>query len=446
MYLLRRQGGITQMNFTTLQEYRQELYRCFKQGRDSLFNLADALLTEPQAHSLVELALSPYFERQWGSLYQALQEGKLEQARFEQVLVKYAPQPPEGERVVLAVDATNIERPFSATAPDRGYLYGHNQLEGTAITVGWQFSTVVSLPPKVSSHTYLVSNRRIPTSSTPAQVAAEQLKDLRPHFRERPLSLGDRYYPTKEFIGAVAEDYDLLLRLKTNRVFYGLPTLVSGARGRPPSHGARFQCNDPTTHGVAAEEWEGEDEAGGRIVVSCWQALHLRENPPLPLSVIRVQRYGASGKRRDPRESWFVWIGKTPLALSQVWGWYKRRYAIEHGFRFDKQDLLWTKPRLRQPEQFELWTALVSLVHNQLIIAQGLDLAELRGWESRQRPASPQQIRGGLAKIMPQLGTPARPSLKRGKGQGRAFGAKLTPALRHKVVKKGLSRSKTASF
>jgi hypothetical protein len=41
---------------------------------------------------------------------------------------------------------------------------------------------------------------------------------------------------------------DHLLRLKTNRVFYGLPVLVRGARGRPPSHGARFQGNDPTTH------------------------------------------------------------------------------------------------------------------------------------------------------------------------------------------------------
>jgi hypothetical protein len=44
------------------------------------------------------------------------------------------------------------------------------------------------------------------------------------------------------------------------------------------------------------------------------------------------------------------------------------------------------------------------------------------------------------------LGSPARLTVRRGKGRGRAFGAIITPALRHKVIKKGLSSSKTASF
>src|SRR4051812_447668 len=114
------------MNFNILQQFRHELYTCFGLGRDALFNLADALLTETQAHSLIELSLSPYFERKWPSIYEALQLGNLNQARFEATLVKYAPTTSQKERVVLAVDATNVERPFSPTSPDRGYLYLHN--------------------------------------------------------------------------------------------------------------------------------------------------------------------------------------------------------------------------------------------------------------------------------------------------------------------------------
>ncbi len=437
------------MNFNTLSHFRQELYACFSHSRDALFNLADALLTETAAQSLIELSLSPFFERQWPSIYEALQTGSLDQARFEQTLVKYAPRPAFGERLVVAVDASNIERPFSETSSERGYLYVHNLPEcDKPVTVGWQFSTVVVVPPKATSHTYIVSNRRIPTAQTPAGVAANQLREIRGYFEQRPINLGDRYYPTKEFLVGVSEDYDLLLRLKANRVFYrAAPVVAEDAkrgRGRPTLHGARFQCKDPTTHGPADQEWEGLDEGGGKLEVSGWHGLHLRQAVGLALSIIRVRRYSASGKRRDPIESWFVWVGQSSLELAKVWPIYKRRYSIEHGFRFDKQDLLWTKPRLREPEHFELWTGLVSLVHDQLVIAEGLGRAVLRPWESSQRRPSPQQIRRGLAAILNELGTPARPSQKRGKGRGRAFGAKLLPATRYKVVNKSRKKAKTA--
>ncbi len=144
-----------------------------------------------------------------------MQTGKVNQAQFERTLVNFAPKARAGERLVVAVDASNIERPFSETSPDRGYLYLHNLPEcDKPVTVGWQFSTVVVVSPKASSHTYIISNRRIPTAQTPAQVVATQLKELRPYFEERPISLGDRYYPTKAFVVGVSVDYDLLVRLK----------------------------------------------------------------------------------------------------------------------------------------------------------------------------------------------------------------------------------------
>lgn len=428
------------MNFNTLKQFRQELYGCFEQSRDALFNLADALLSETTAHSVIELSLSPFFARKWPSLYAALQLGKLNQPRFEQTLLKFAPRPAPGQRLVVAVDASNIERPFSQTSSDRGYLYVHNLPECNApVTVGWQFSTVVVVPPHSSSHTYILSNRRILTSQTPAGVAITQLKELRPYFQERPINLGDRYYPTKDFLVELSPNYDLLTRLKLNRVFYRpAPTVEEGKRGRgaPAKHGSRFQCKDVTTHGEPDRQWQGLDEAGSQLQVSQWVGLHLKEAVELKMNVIRVRRYGASGKQRDPLESWFVWVGQSEVELSEVWTIYKRRFSIEHGYRFDKQDLLWTQPRLREPTHFELWTQVVSMVHDELNVAEELGLGVLRPWESRQRPLSPQQIRRGLGAIMVELGSPARSCQSRGKGTGRSFGAKIQPALRYKVVKK----------
>lgn len=49
---------------------------------------------------------------------------------------------------------------------------------------------------------------------------------------------------------------------------------------------------------------------------------------------------------------------------------YPRRYSEEHGFRFDKQDLLWTAPWLHTPEQMERLRDLVSAVYNELGVAR----------------------------------------------------------------------------
>ncbi len=65
------------MNYTILKQVRQQLYASFERGADALFNLGDALLCESQAQSLPELSLSPFFERQWPSVYEALEDGRI---------------------------------------------------------------------------------------------------------------------------------------------------------------------------------------------------------------------------------------------------------------------------------------------------------------------------------------------------------------------------------
>ena len=66
------------MHFNTLDHLRQQMYHCFERGRDALFNLSDALLSESQARSLPELSLSVFFERRWPSVYEALQDGRID--------------------------------------------------------------------------------------------------------------------------------------------------------------------------------------------------------------------------------------------------------------------------------------------------------------------------------------------------------------------------------
>ena len=191
----------------------------------------------------------------------------------------------------------------------------------------------------------------------------------------------------------------------------------------------------PETHATADEECSQADQTGRTTHISRWNHLHFQQARDLDLSVICVEREAAKGTKRDPRLSWFVMLDPA-FPLSQVPGQYRRRFSQEHGYRFLKQELLWTKVHVRTPEQFELWSWLVALVFNQLYLARELGQALHRPWERKDRPVTPQQVRRVMPTILLQVGTPARRCQPRGKSPGRAKGFRPEPAPRFPVVRK----------
>src|SRR2546429_6759462 len=177
--------SFTRMDLSTLQAFRQDIYRCFLRAKNALFDTIDALISEPQAKSFAELSLSPFFQRKWPSLYEAFEDGLIDEKRLQEVFVKYLPAPALLKRLVLGIDATPIPRPDSVTSPDRTALSMHNiphakPKKSTAITFGWKYSTVVVLPETPSSETFLLDQERIESTKTDMQVALEQLKKLVP--------------------------------------------------------------------------------------------------------------------------------------------------------------------------------------------------------------------------------------------------------------------------
>ena len=428
------------MESNRLSCFRESLYGCFTKGRDALMNAGDALLTETCARSFAELSLSPFFERRWPSLYEAFQDGQLNRAALRQLLSTYAPSPSTGKRLVMGVDASSIARPQSPTARDRSSQYVSNLPEGKPVTYGWSFSAVVVLPERPSSWTYLLDHRRIETSETPTEVAAEQLKALVPLLSEPPLNVGDRGYGNAAFVKAtqgIACDH--LLRVSRDRVFYRAAPPKTGQRGAPRKDGERFKCSNPDTHGSPDETWEGTDEKGREIKVSRWRELHFKQHREETVCLFRVVRPAAPDTKRDPRESWFVFVKRTDapeLPLNEVTPTYALRFSQEHGYRFDKGSLLWQEPRLRTPEAFQLWTDLVAVTHDQLVLARPLVEAKRQPWETRNRPATPQQVRRGLCRFLIELGTPAQTCRPRGKSPGRPPGACLRRPPRFAVVKK----------
>jgi hypothetical protein len=408
-------------------------------------NTADALLTDTSARSFVELSLSPCFERRWPSLYKACQNATIDRRALQHLFARYAPPPAPDQRLVLGIDASSILRPLSATARDRTYVHASNLPEGSKpVVAGWQFSSLCVLPETPSSWTYVLENQRIESTATQGQVAARQLEGLLPHLVACPLLLGDGYYGSVAFLTLTqALACDKLLRFAKNRVLYrpAPPRPKKPGPGAPKKDGAVFSCKDTTTHGQPDAHWEGTDANGQAIAVACWQNLHFKKARKITVSVLRVTRHAAADTKRDPRVSWFVFCGQNRPPLEQIPTLYARRYSLEHGFRVDKQDLLWEQVHLRTPEAFQHWTDLVACVRNQLCLSRSL-AASRQPWERKDRPVTPSQVRRAMGAILCQLGTPARRCQVRGNSPGRAKGAIMQKAPRFKVVFKATEKAK----
>jgi hypothetical protein len=426
------------MDATTLAAFRQGVYATFSRARDALFAVADALLTAAQPRSFVELSQAPGMQRRWPRCYAALADGRIDRAALRRHFARSLPPPAPGARLALALDTSPIHRPEAATVADRTLVYAPNTPPGaTPVLPGWTCSTLVALPDPVRSWTYVLDNRRVPSTESATTVGAEQLAALLPLLPTRPVLVADGHDGTAAWVAATsALPCDQLLRAKRTAVLHRPAPPRTGKRGRPTLDGPRFQGSDPATHGPPDAQWQGTDARGQAVSVACWGNLHLKACRGVSVTAIRIVRAGAADTKRDPREAWFWWVGEALPPRAALPPLSARRFGIEHGYKLDKQALLWDAPRVRTPEQFERWTDLVAAAHTQLVLARPLAEIARRPWDARRRAASPQQVRRAMGRIIAQVGTPARPPRPRGKSPGRPFGAVVKRATRHPVLRK----------
>lgn len=426
------------------QHVRENIYRCMKRAGDALFNLTDALLSESQATSLAELSLSPSFERKWPSVYEALEDGSIDIEKLRAVWVAaLLAETGEDELIWIAVDSSVIERPDAHTSEDRGIIHLSNlPLVDKPIGVGWTVSSVVLLPEQPCSWVPILDQQRVRTDHTPIQVAIAQLQALNPLLgKRRVILLADRGYCTPEFLRACRDlGISVIIRMKSDRKLYR-PAVRRHKKGPMPKDGPLFQGKRQETHGAPEAEACELDAKGRAVRTSRWSDLHFKQDRDLSVKVIRVEREAAKDTKRDPRISWFVMLDDV-VPLSVVAKSYCLRFSQEHGYRFLKQDLLWTAAHVRTPEQFERWSWLVVIVFNQLYLARALGAALYRPWECKERPVTPRQIRRMMPTLLLQLGTPARPCQPRGKAPGRPKGFHPKPAKRFSVVVKHSKKAK----
>jgi len=423
--------------------FRRVIYQhALGQRKDSLFDLTDAILTSAGPATLARLSLAPGFRRRWSSVSDALTDGSMDVPLLRRLLVAALPAMPAADRPVWAIDASTWPRPAAATS--RARTYAHRIAVGTpqsGVVAGWEYQWLVAVPEAQGSWVLpLDVTRRHPSAGTATALALTQLRAVlanRPPTAARPVvTLDSGYDPIA--LARAHLNADLLVRLAAHRVFFRPPPPYTG-RGRPRRHGAPFRCKVTATWGTPDRQAERDDPDYGRVTVAVWGALHARTAADTPLTVVRVQVERLPRRGQPPAPLWLAWIGgPLPADLHQVWRWYLRRFAVEHGFRFAKHEVGWTTGRPCDPLAADRWTWLVAVAFWELWLARPLVADHRLPWDRPLPPTrlTPGRVRRACPALLARVGTPARPPHPRGKAPGRRPGQCPGPRTRFPVVRR----------
>ncbi|GAB3662269.1 transposase [Glycomyces tarimensis] len=377
--------------------FREVFYSEVLTGRrDALFEACEALLETPgRVEAFPYLSLSPRFGRGHDMLYQAFNCGRVDHRRFRRAAL-YQPIPTVAGRIVLAVDVTAWLRPDANTSGERAFCHVHGRGRGADSRVpGWPYSMVAAVGSGPSSWTALLDIERVGVDDHDSIVAAVQLaRTVKGLIAVGRWKIGDADIAVvidslyaEAYLAHQLADLPVIVvsRVRSDRVFYGpAPDRASGGAGRPAHHGAKMSLKDHRTWTEAAAGLEQHSPVYGCLAVTAFDQLHQKlsrqvivwagHEGPLPViagTLLRLQpeRLPHAG---NPEVVW-LWASAVnidaDLLIACFTAWL-RRFDIEHTFRFLKQYLALTLPRLRSAAAADRWVALVGAAYMQLGMAR----------------------------------------------------------------------------
>lgn len=435
----------TQEHINKIIEFRQAIHaKGFGKERDALSETLDAICLTGSLSSFPVLSLSKGFQRQWHSLYKAVERGTVEDAWLSKHLSRRVPE--EGIQH-YSLDGTAWPRPSARTMDDRQYVYHPTPaINGGSVCVGYPYSLLDWIPEAHQSWSLSVSVKRIPSVMTSSEMGVTQIKRLSENRAdlENVLDIvaADAKYGNAKFLRPLQEqNCAIVVRVRRDRVLYQKPEEPEKRkRGRPRVHGKRFAFKEPETWGEPDEAILLEDAKLGQVKLERWNNLHGKNDADVPLDLIRASIHLERDK--PPKPIWLAWQAPASIPKNLVvnaetaWRAYVHRWPVEPGIRFRKQHLGWTTPQFHHKEVGDRWSWVVALAVWMLFLSRPIVEDHPLPWQKPQKKLTPQRVQQSLPLIFAQFGSPTRKPKVRGKPPGWPKGKHRMRKQRFTVAKK----------
>ncbi|MGW7517920.1 transposase [Streptomyces sp. NPDC054796] len=453
-----------------LSRFRTAFYGCLSARADAFFELTEALLcADGPTRTPVELSLLAEHQRGYGSLYGALNRGRLNTDRLRDLLVSL-PLPRFEGRLVLTVDVSAWLRSDAACSPERLFCHVHGRSrEAAQIIPGWPYSFVAALTPDRTSWTRVLDAVRLGPADDAAAVTADQLRAV----VERLIAAGQWQRGDRNMLVVMDAGYDVM---RLAWVLRDLPVELVGrlALGPRPAaaeaHTQGVRCGLPPRR-PAAQTRQGVPPRPARVVAGAvgddpQRHLPLRQGrspclgPAAPevAAAVRVDRprqraprhrgHADPAQRRSPARR-----PRRTTGVAVVLGHRRHRgrrrlhlvllpAQIRPGTHIPSVQAVArlgpptvTRPAGRRPVDL----ACDRRAHSALRLAAPLAADRRKPWEKATSPGqvlTPARVRRGFRHLRPNLAQPARAPKPSRPGPGRPPGSRNRhPASRYDVGK-----------
>lgn len=363
--------------------FQKELLNRFSRRSYASLQLVEALAHASKPTSVVELSQETPFQRSYSTINKALNEFGAESLvtkeineggivktvksinpalfskitkPFSALFVEMLPREVTRKFRLFALDVTPVPRIHAHTLDDRSYVHQANQI-GVPITIGVQASVLTYLPEhsaEEASWQLPISVERVSTDTTACEVASAQLQLLAELTSADSLLrviVADTAYGSLE---PYSEDQVMIARGRTDRQGRRPvkdDQIACRERGRPRKYEPgiiRFIKDlPPGTEGGSDEECEYVDTIKKQsvdVLLNRWNDVRVEGHSEL-VDVVKVEIFS----KNDCMKTLFpplllILSGKRRKEITALNAYqsYRRRFDIEHFFRFSKQKLLFS--------------------------------------------------------------------------------------------------------
>lgn len=411
--------------------FRQDLYHFFPEKKDSVMNLIDSLAGNQNATSVVRLSLEPLYPRSYSTISKAI----------DHVFNPYSRSPKDMTRLlqenlpdcrILVTDITPVERPFAQTLQDRCFIYKSSNIkERKPVTVGHNYSFVCALPQE-NRWVLPLSIARIKPMDTRTLIGVEQLEEILKNSSQNWIHVADTDYSNKNALKRLSLlPCTSLIRLRSNRVLYFPANWTYKPCRRPKIYGKKFYFKHPTK----ASEQIFIKSDNGDLKIERWNGLLILDIR-VQVDVVRIRLY-KNNRLIFKHPIWIAIVGQKEIDTKQVYEDYKRRFDVEHFFRFGKRKLLLNSFQTPKVESEENWLWIAGLSQWMLYFAKQYAAYHPLPWEKKGRQLlNPSQTQRDYSRIIKEMAQRVNFPKRRGNSKGRPFGTKLPKRKRYKIIKK----------
>jgi hypothetical protein len=401
--------------------------------------------------------MEPEFRRGHGSVYAALDQGRIDVGELRRLLLGVSTAARSGEPLMFALDVTPDARPDAEYADERVMVQVRGK-GGDRFLPGWPYSLLVGVQWGDSSWVDPIEARRIGPGEEHTDVTIEQITGLLADLEAAdrltagdppPLVMLDAGNYATDISHALADRHvQVLVRLRATRVFYADPEpRRPGEMGASKRHGQEFSCSDAAKRHAPDIELTADSARYGTVTVRAWKGLHQKltrtgrwaghpADERLPIvrgTVLQIIVDRLPDGRRPTKDLWLWHAGPVevdPDLVDLLWKAYLRRFDQEHFHRFAKVYLGMARAHLASAQATDRWMHLIMAAYAQLRLASPHVDDLRRPWHpcpEPGRPLSPYRVRLGFRRLRAKLGTPASsPKLTR-PGPGRPKGSRNRP-------------------